>query len=100
MKGIKITVRHPISYTEPLSLCSVQIIIKTFLFKEILLKCTNQIVAIRGGRINIDSTVIEYQSDDVIKMNFLKLWDLSGYSEKTMSNVLLARNDHFGANSL
>ena len=22
---------------------------------------------------------------DVIKMNFLKLWDLSGYSERTMS---------------
>ena len=60
MKGIKIAVRHPISYAKPLSLCSVQIIIKTVLFKEILSKCTNQIVAIRGGGINIDSTVIEY----------------------------------------
>ena len=25
------------------------------------------------------------KSDDVIKIEFLKLWDLSGYSERTMS---------------
>ena len=25
------------------------------------------------------------KSDDVIKIKFLKLWDLSGYSERTMS---------------
>ena len=28
---------------------------------------------------------IEYESDDVLKMKFLKLWNLSGYSERTMS---------------
>ena len=27
----------------------------------------------------------EYSSNDVIKMKFLKLWDLSGYSDRTMS---------------
>ena len=27
----------------------------------------------------------EYESDDVAKMKFLKLWDLSGHSERTMS---------------
>ena len=30
---------------------------------------------------------IEYLSDEVIKMKFRKLWDLSGYSERTMSNA-------------
>ena len=29
---------------------------------------------------------------DVIKMKFLKSWDLSGYSERTMSKSLLAKN--------
>ena len=31
--------------------------------------------------------IIEYWSDDIIKMKFLKLWDLSGYSERTMSKM-------------
>ena len=29
--------------------------------------------------------IIEYWSDDSIKTKFPKLWDLSGYSERTMS---------------
>ena len=37
---------------------------------------------------------------DVIKVKFLKLWDLSGYFERTMSRGLLAKNEHFGANCL
>ena len=28
---------------------------------------------------------MEFLSDDIIKIKFLKLWDLSGYSERTMS---------------
>ena len=38
-----------------------------------------------GGNLTLFSCTIEYLSDDVIKMNFLKLWDLPGYSERTMS---------------
>ena len=30
---------------------------------------------------------IEYRSDDVIKMKFVKLWDLLSYSERTMSKT-------------
>ena len=30
---------------------------------------------------------IEYQSDDVIKMKFVKLWDLLSYSERTTSKT-------------
>ena len=33
-------------------------------------------------------------------MKFLKLWDLSGNSERTMSKGLLTKNEHFGANCL
>ena len=36
---------------------------------------------------NKNHETIEYQSDDVIKMKFLKLWDLSGYSERTISKT-------------
>ena len=32
-------------------------------------------------------TAIEYQSDDVIKMKFVKLWDLLRYSERTTSKT-------------
>ena len=31
---------------------------------------------------------IEYRSDDVIKMKFVKLWDLLRYSERTTSKTL------------
>ena len=37
---------------------------------------------------------------DVIKMKFLKLWNLSGYSEGTMSKRPSYKNEHFGANCL
>ena len=30
---------------------------------------------------------IEYRSDDVIKMKFVKLWDLLSYSERTTSKT-------------
>ena len=36
---------------------------------------------------NKNHETIEYQSDDVKKMKFLKLWDLSGYSERTISKT-------------
>ena len=36
---------------------------------------------------NKNHETIEYKSDDVIKMKFLKLWDLSGYSERTISKT-------------
>ena len=31
------------------------------------------------------TTTIEFKSDDVIKIKFVKLWDLSGYSKRTTS---------------
>ena len=31
--------------------------------------------------------LIEYRSDDVIKMKFVKLWDLLSYSERTTSKT-------------
>ena len=33
----------------------------------------------------VSSLVIEYRSDDVIKMKFVKLWDLLSYCERTTS---------------
>ena len=33
----------------------------------------------------IKVAAIEFYSDDVIKTKFVKLWDLSGYSERTSS---------------
>ena len=42
-----------------------------------------------GGRLVIKPTrkQIEYRSDDVIKMKFVKLWDLLSYSERTTSKT-------------
>ena len=34
-----------------------------------------------------DATSIEYRSDDVIKMKFVKLWDLLSYSERKTSKT-------------
>ena len=34
-----------------------------------------------------DTVFIEYRSDDVIKMKFVKLWDLLRYSERTTSKT-------------
>ena len=34
-----------------------------------------------------DVDYIEYRSDDVIKMKFVKLWDLLRYSERTTSKT-------------
>ena len=47
-----------------------------------------------------DSLVNRVLKCDVIKMKFLKLWDLSGYSERTCPRGLLAKNEHLGANCL
>ena len=35
--------------------------------------------------------LIEYRSDDVIKMKFVKLWDLLRYSERTTRGKLSLR---------
>ena len=35
----------------------------------------------------LPTTSIEYRSDDVIKMKFVKLWDLLRYSERTTSKT-------------
>ena len=34
-----------------------------------------------------DTVFIEYRSDDIIKMKFVKLWDLLRYSERTTSKT-------------
>ena len=36
----------------------------------------------------------------IIKMKFLKSWDLSGYSERRMSKRPTCQNEHFRANCL
>ena len=47
-----------------------------------------------GGRLVIKPTrkQIEYRSDDVIKMKFVKLWDLLSYSERTTSKTPTRQN--------
>ena len=43
--------------------------------------------AMTGKMSAFASWVIEYRSDDVIKMKFVKLWDLLSYSERTTSKT-------------
>ena len=41
----------------------------------------------RQEEISMCLKTIEYRSDDVIKMKFVKLWDLLSYSERTTSKT-------------
>ena len=41
----------------------------------------------RGTQRRFPPKYIEYRSDDVIKMKFVKLWDLLSYSERTTSKT-------------
>ena len=43
---------------------------------------------------------IEYRSDDVIKMKFVKLWDLLRYSERTTSKTPTCQKLATGGNCL
>ena len=64
-------------------------IVRNFLNVEIKpyrhLPCVPNTVDVKQKNKNHET--IEYQSDDVIKMKFLKFWDLSGYSERTISKT-------------
>ena len=35
--------------------------------------------------LNLNLIIIEFKSDDVVKLKFVNLWDLSGHSERTTS---------------
>ena len=49
----------------------------------------SQVIANNSLAVSMTSSerTIEYQSDDVIKMKFVKLWDLLRYSERTTSKT-------------
>ena len=47
----------------------------------------DKIMQIFTMRCDLKISQIEYRSDDVIKMKFVKLWDLLRYSERTTSKT-------------
>ena len=54
---------------------------------EYMLDTCDQILADDPNAKVIIAGDIEYRSDDVIKMKFVKLWDLLRYSERTTSKT-------------